>query len=379
MPLAPVSPGHQRPFKARPLNRKVMESAGDLGVPRITRAAPTAVKEFKFGTTSTREAPEEVAVPVFSSFTPRTVVRTSSFPTPRTRAPAPAASKPTTTRKEAPEEVEVPVYSSFTSRTVVRTSSFPTPRTRVPAPAASQPAAVKTAAPKAAAKPTVAKPTATRPTTAKPTTTRKEARDEVEVPVYSSFTPRTVVRTSSFPTPRAKVAAPAASKAAAAKPAAAKPAAKPAAAKPAAAKPAAAKPAAAKPAAAKPAAAQPAVAQPAVAQPAAFKPAAAAEPSAVTKRIGIGPLGLAEVESFPLAAGGRLVVATGSVADFKGDCLVSASNRSCLGGADRSATWSRCPSKMPLLVSAPARPLCLLRVRLAALGQLGTPRVRPSH
>ena len=29
--------------------------------------------------------------------------------------------------------------------------------------------------------------------------------------------------------------------------------------------------------------------------------------------------------------------------------------------------------------SAPARPLCLLSARLAALGQLGTPRVRPSH
>ncbi len=78
MPLAPLSPGHQRPpFKARPLNKRVMESAGDLGVPRIARAAPTVVNEFKFSTPRGRAAPaksEEVEVPVFSSFasfTPR--------------------------------------------------------------------------------------------------------------------------------------------------------------------------------------------------------------------------------------------------------------------------------------------------------------------
>ena len=35
--------------------------------------------------------------------------------------------------------------------------------------------------------------------------------------------------------------------------------------------------------------------------------------------------------------------------------------------------------KRPALTSAPARPLHLLRARLAALGRLGTPRVRPSH
>ena len=31
------------------------------------------------------------------------------------------------------------------------------------------------------------------------------------------------------------------------------------------------------------------------------------------------------------------------------------------------------------LITAPARPLCLLRARLPALGRLGTPVVRPSH
>ena len=37
---------HSTVFKARPVNRKVLESAGDLGVPVIRKKAPTVVKEF---------------------------------------------------------------------------------------------------------------------------------------------------------------------------------------------------------------------------------------------------------------------------------------------------------------------------------------------
>ena len=137
MPLAPLSPGHQRSFKARPLNKRVMESAGDLGVPRIARAAPTAVSEFKFGTSVRKEAPEkskEVELPLYSSFAPAPVRRSNSF-TPRP-ATAPSASKPATAKPAAAK------------------------------PAAVKPTAAKpTAAKLAAAKPAVAAP---QPTAAKP-------------------------------------------------------------------------------------------------------------------------------------------------------------------------------------------------------------------
>ena len=33
-------------FSAQPLNRRVLESAGDLGVPRVQRPAPTKFEEF---------------------------------------------------------------------------------------------------------------------------------------------------------------------------------------------------------------------------------------------------------------------------------------------------------------------------------------------
>ena len=33
-------------FTAQPLNRRVLESAGDLGVPRVQRPAPTKFEEF---------------------------------------------------------------------------------------------------------------------------------------------------------------------------------------------------------------------------------------------------------------------------------------------------------------------------------------------
>ena len=160
MPLAPLSPGHQRSFKARPLNKRVMESAGDLGVPRIARAAPTVVNEFKFSTSARRAAPaksEEVEVPVFSSFASKPLRRSASFTPRASPAASPARVRPTAAEKS--EEVEVPLYSSFARAPVRRSTSF-TPRPAT-APSASKPAAAKpTAAKPAAAKPAAAKPAA---------------------------------------------------------------------------------------------------------------------------------------------------------------------------------------------------------------------------
>jgi len=41
-------------FKARPVSKKVLESAGDLGVPRVQRAAPTQVQEFRLSTSNAK-------------------------------------------------------------------------------------------------------------------------------------------------------------------------------------------------------------------------------------------------------------------------------------------------------------------------------------
>jgi targeting protein for Xklp2 len=44
-------------FKARPLNRKVLDSAGDFGVPRVQRAAPTQVHEFQLSASNATPKP----------------------------------------------------------------------------------------------------------------------------------------------------------------------------------------------------------------------------------------------------------------------------------------------------------------------------------
>ena len=156
MPLAPLSPGHQRPpFKARPLNKRVMESAGDLGVPRIARAMPTVVNEFKFSTPRGRAAPaksEEIEVPVFSSFASKPLRRSASFTPRASPAASPARERPTAAEKSE----EVPVYSSFARASVRRSTSF-TPRPAT-APSASKPAAAKPAAAKLGSVSASAKP-----------------------------------------------------------------------------------------------------------------------------------------------------------------------------------------------------------------------------
>lgn len=61
-------------FKARPVPTKVLESAGDLGVPRVQKKAPTQPKEFNLSSrpTSARRAAEpswQQEAPLYSSFT----------------------------------------------------------------------------------------------------------------------------------------------------------------------------------------------------------------------------------------------------------------------------------------------------------------------
>ena len=61
-------------FKARPLNRKIMSSAGDLGVPRVIKAKPTMIKPFSLSErpSSARGPPKpshEIERPLYSSFT----------------------------------------------------------------------------------------------------------------------------------------------------------------------------------------------------------------------------------------------------------------------------------------------------------------------
>lgn len=50
-----------KPFKALPLNPKILESAGDLGVPKVPKRALTVPEEFNFATT-TRTRTESTAV-----------------------------------------------------------------------------------------------------------------------------------------------------------------------------------------------------------------------------------------------------------------------------------------------------------------------------
>lgn len=45
-----------QPFKARPLDRRILESAGDLGVPRVPKASLTEPQEFRFQTDSRAES-----------------------------------------------------------------------------------------------------------------------------------------------------------------------------------------------------------------------------------------------------------------------------------------------------------------------------------
>ena len=118
-PLGTAKDTNAKPvFKARPVNKAVMESVGDLGVPRIIKKAPTTVKEFSFASRPPARKKEaqldpvinQMARPLYSSFakaTPRTA-------TPRAHAPSKPAStlkpkpKPPPSAREGPAEAEAP-------------------------------------------------------------------------------------------------------------------------------------------------------------------------------------------------------------------------------------------------------------------------------
>ena len=101
-----------KPMPLRPLgfvNKKIMESSGDLGVPRITKKAPTVAKEFNL---SAREksstarktvvVPDEMTRPVFSSFgnaTPRATPRAI-----KVSKPVVPPAKPMNNVKAAPQQ-----------------------------------------------------------------------------------------------------------------------------------------------------------------------------------------------------------------------------------------------------------------------------------
>ena len=100
-PLAAAKDTNRTVFKARPVNKKVLESVGDLGVPRVLKKAPTTVKEFSFASraparkTQVDPVANSMSRPLYSSF---------AKPTPRTATPrGPAPSKTAATLKTKPK------------------------------------------------------------------------------------------------------------------------------------------------------------------------------------------------------------------------------------------------------------------------------------
>lgn len=89
-------------FKARPVNPKIMQSVGDLGVPRVVRKPPTVAKEFTLSSSSRPNSarkkvavPDELTRPVYSSFGSKlTASRPVQQPTLSKRAVHPVAAKP---------------------------------------------------------------------------------------------------------------------------------------------------------------------------------------------------------------------------------------------------------------------------------------------
>lgn len=137
-------------FKARPVNRKVMESAGDLGVPRVKRTAPTALKEFSLSTSSRsrteREADDDASSDAGSTASAPATFKARPFNralmegkhaglaqiTPRktTRACSPKLSTTARAAVRPPIEVveqEAELFSSFKARPMPDMSTGPSP------------------------------------------------------------------------------------------------------------------------------------------------------------------------------------------------------------------------------------------------------------
>jgi len=107
MPSCLNSASAAQQFKARPLNRKILDSAGDLGVPRVAKKVATVAQPFKLSSRPAKEPPKpshelQKERPLFSSFNvkPRTVANvqrtttTTTTTTPRGASSA-RASRPT--------------------------------------------------------------------------------------------------------------------------------------------------------------------------------------------------------------------------------------------------------------------------------------------
>ena len=115
-PLAATKDTNRTVFKARPVNKKVLESVGDLGVPRVLKKAPTTVKEFSFASRApARKTPVDpvansMSRPLYSSFakpTPRTATPRGPAPS-KTAAPLKTKPKPPPAAIEAPAKAEAP-------------------------------------------------------------------------------------------------------------------------------------------------------------------------------------------------------------------------------------------------------------------------------
>ena len=115
-------------FKARPVNKKIMESAGDLGVPRVAKKAPTVPREFNLTSRPTsartkKPEPEEKAEkPIYSSFG-----RCHPPPPPKPFRQAAAPVKKQTPRGPAPAPVPVPVKASAPAPAETKIITSPVP------------------------------------------------------------------------------------------------------------------------------------------------------------------------------------------------------------------------------------------------------------
>ena len=135
--LKPTSDPNAEPykFKARPVNQKIMQSVGDLGVPRVVRKAPTVPKEFALSSGTPRpesankkaDVPDEASRPGFSARpvnqkilqsagdigVPRVVRKAPTVP--KEFALSSATPRPESARKkvDVPDELSRPVFSSF--------------------------------------------------------------------------------------------------------------------------------------------------------------------------------------------------------------------------------------------------------------------------
>jgi len=95
-PLGEANRTAEKPyvFKARPIDKRVLESAGQLGVPRVEKRQTTKVQEFQLSSSMTPRSAKVAAPesPLYSSFG-----SLPPAPTPRSRPPSartPAVAKP---------------------------------------------------------------------------------------------------------------------------------------------------------------------------------------------------------------------------------------------------------------------------------------------